>query len=458
MLYKLFPIKFHKWTTLLGGFLIQLSIGSFLTFGNMVPYITSYLRESVHINIRYSNSVWIATAYNFAFSISILLSGLITSYLKLNTKLSILLGSALLSLSTILTHFTIQKSFFLVVLTYGILFGIGSGFAYSGPISLAIKWFPNKSGLSVSAILFGYGASSILFDQIQTMYINPGNLSPDKPFSSSFPDEKYFSNPELLARVPKIFLILGGVYALLQVVGVGLLAERKDDPSVQINDFCEETELIKSEKMNSLGVRYEDSTEGLSLNEAWKYAAFWMLFCKIFSQLVPCGLVITYYKTFGQRFISDDQFLSQVGSIAAFFNAFGTFFWGFVIDRSIYKICFVSLSTVLISLTSTLYLVQYLNFRILYAVCVGLINMCQSGVYVIMPTVIVKSFGSKNFQAIYGLLFLSPLFSSLMVGILGSSSDKIGWFWVFIICALIALLGWILGFVFNVRKSDGTEI
>lgn len=139
MLYKIFPFKLHKWITLLGGFLIQLSIGSFLTFGNIVPYVTSYLREIVHLDIRYSNSVWIATAYYFSFSISILLSGLINSNLKLNTRISILVGSGLLSLGALLTYITIQKSFYLVVLSYGVLFGIGSGLAYSGPLSLAIK-------------------------------------------------------------------------------------------------------------------------------------------------------------------------------------------------------------------------------------------------------------------------------------------------------------------------------
>lgn len=141
----------------------------------------------------------------------------------------------------------------------------------------------------------------------------------------------------MLAKVPKIFLILGGTYFCLQIIGVSLLSEKNDDLNVNIN-IEEETELIKSEKTNSLGVRYEDSSQGMSLNEAWKYAAFWMLFVKIFSQLVPCGFIITYYKTFGQTFIDDDLFLSQVGSIAAFFNAFGTFFWGFVIDRSVYKV------------------------------------------------------------------------------------------------------------------------
>lgn len=148
---------------------------------------------------------------------------------------------------------------------------------------------------------------------------------------------RYFSNQELLEKVPKIFLILGGIYFCLLFTGLSLLVEKKDNIILQIND-SEETHLIKSEKKNSLGVRYENSTEGMGISEACKFAVFWMLFGKIFTQLVPCGLVITYYKTFGQTFIIDDQFLSQVGSIAAFFNAFGTFFWGYIIDRSVYKV------------------------------------------------------------------------------------------------------------------------
>ena len=60
-----------------------------------------------------------------------------------------------------------------------------------------------------------------------------------------------------------------------------------------------------------------------------------------------------------------------------------------------------------------------------------------------------------------------------MVGIIGSNSDKIGWFWLFIICSVIAIIGkknfkkadfsnlkkgWILGFIFDVRNADGYEI
>ena len=37
--------KYHKkWTTLIGGLIIEFSLGSYYTFGNFSPYLTLYLR------------------------------------------------------------------------------------------------------------------------------------------------------------------------------------------------------------------------------------------------------------------------------------------------------------------------------------------------------------------------------------------------------------------------------
>ena len=64
------------------------------------------------------------------------------------------------------------------------------GIAYLFPLEFGMKWFPQKKGLANSIILFGYGASAIVFSELQTQYINPNNYSPDKPYSDQYPNEK----------------------------------------------------------------------------------------------------------------------------------------------------------------------------------------------------------------------------------------------------------------------------
>ena len=85
-----------KWLTLFGGLLIHLSLGSFYTFGNMSPYITSYLREYDGFSLRYSDSIWIYTSMTICLSLSTVLSGLFVSEFKLNVKLSIFIGCSLM--------------------------------------------------------------------------------------------------------------------------------------------------------------------------------------------------------------------------------------------------------------------------------------------------------------------------------------------------------------------------
>ena len=44
------------------------------------------------------------------------------------------------------------------------------------------------------------------------------------------------------------------------------------------------------------------------------------------------------FQAFGQRFITDDRFLSVVGSMASVFNCIGRPFWGAIMDKFGYKV------------------------------------------------------------------------------------------------------------------------
>jgi len=131
--------KYKKWSTLIGGILIHLSLGSFYTFGNLSPYLTSYLREITGSSVRYSNSNWIYSSVSICISISSVLTGLFISRFRPKLKLVIFIGCICMSAGVALTYFAVKNSFLLTLLTYGCINGIGTGISYLAPLEISMK-------------------------------------------------------------------------------------------------------------------------------------------------------------------------------------------------------------------------------------------------------------------------------------------------------------------------------
>ncbi len=111
-------------------------------------------------------------------------------------------------------------------------------------------------------------------------------------------------------------------------------------------------------------------------------------------------------QVFGLTFINDDLFLATVSSLASVFNAIGHIFWGVFIDRSSFKISFLTINTIAISFISTIYFQQYTGQKVVYLLWICVINFLESGIYVIGPTTIIRCFGLKYFPSIQSSLVL----------------------------------------------------
>src|SRR3970040_2710514 len=48
-----------------------------------------------------------------------------------------------------------------LVVTYGVVMGIGLGFAYNPPIPTAQRWLPQKKGFATGGVVMGYGLSQL---------------------------------------------------------------------------------------------------------------------------------------------------------------------------------------------------------------------------------------------------------------------------------------------------------
>jgi MFS family permease len=61
-----------------------------------------------------------------------------------------------------------------LILTYGVVMGLGIGFCYNPPIPTAARWFPDRKGLATGFVVMGYGLSPLftapLADSLITGY------------------------------------------------------------------------------------------------------------------------------------------------------------------------------------------------------------------------------------------------------------------------------------------------
>jgi len=79
------------------------------------------------------------------------------------------IGGILFSAGFLLASFT--HSLTALYLTLGMCVGVGDGFGYVVPLSVASKWFPDKRGLVMGLMIGGYGAGSGIFGPLASRLI-----------------------------------------------------------------------------------------------------------------------------------------------------------------------------------------------------------------------------------------------------------------------------------------------
>ena len=204
----------------LGGFTLSFTLNTVWTFGNMEPYIVSYIRNRSHpTGLQENIGPWIFTALIVGQGTTMLLGGFL--YRKVGPRVTTLSGAAIYSSGVLLSYFTIQTSFWLFALTYGFMVGLGVGIVYVSPLAAAMKWVPDWKGVANGIVLAGYGVGILSFNFIQTTFANPNNIAVE----TSNSEEKYFTDPQVLDRIPYTFLLLGGSSAVLQLLGSVLLTD-----------------------------------------------------------------------------------------------------------------------------------------------------------------------------------------------------------------------------------------
>ncbi|BDC47808.1 MFS transporter [Bryobacterales bacterium F-183] len=254
--------------------------------------------------------------------------------------------------------------------SYGVVAGLGVGFAYVTPIATCVKWFPDKRGFVVGLAVMGFGLGSLIFAPLLEALL--GN------------------DPARYAEtLPRTFLILSGLFFVL-VTGcaqfyqvppagykpAGWTPPAAAGPAVDM----EPGTMVRTPAFYVLWLVYFlGSSVGLTaIGES----------APLVRELAGTAAAMTGGVALG---------------VMSLFNGVGRLIWGTLSDR-MGKRTVVLAMFLTSALTCALLLPNTRDFwRVLAGICI--VGFCYGGYLALMPSLCAEYFGSRRIGANYGILF-----------------------------------------------------
>lgn len=110
------------------------------------------------------------------------------------------------------------------------------------------------------------------------------------------------------------------------------------------------------------------------------------------------------YKTYVKKQITDDEYLTLIGTIGAIANGCTRFFWNMLLKAIDFRL---SISTIMLLNVIIFAVINYtLNFRELYCFIIFLANSSLGGLFVIVPTICLEFFGDEIGAGIYSFYWI----------------------------------------------------
>ncbi|XP_063967337.1 uncharacterized protein LOC129278715 [Lytechinus pictus] len=190
----------------------------------MVVYIVSYIRyKGIDPHLTYQTAALIVAAMKVGHGLSMSAGGYLEK--RLGVRLATFIGAVVFNVGVFASAWAMTVSFYFLLFTYGFLFGFGSGLAYTPPLICVMKWMPNHKGVVNGLTVAGFGAGSLVFNLVQTLFINRDNLQPDIRDTEQGAEQWFYSQNEVLDRVPFSFIQQGIIFSIMQIIGIVLLGD-----------------------------------------------------------------------------------------------------------------------------------------------------------------------------------------------------------------------------------------
>ncbi|MCZ2148844.1 MAG: OFA family MFS transporter [Bryobacterales bacterium] len=256
-----------------------------------------------------------------------------------------------------------------LVVAYGIVAGVGVGFAYVTPIATCIKWFPDKRGMIVGLAVMGFGVGPLVFGPLIEALI--GN------------------DPAALATtIPRTFYILAAIF-FVGVIGAAQLYRVPPAGWRPPGWSPSARQAGGAELMPRVVVG------------TWQFYALWVVyFLGTSVGLTAIGEASPLLK---QMSANSAITAGAALGIMSIFNGLGRLGWGGISDRVGRKTAVMGMCAVSIAACTGFLRTPDGFTTVLIGLCLAAFS--YGGYLALMPSFTADYFGPKNVGANYGLIF-----------------------------------------------------
>ncbi|GFO43902.1 oxalate:formate antiporter-like isoform x1 [Plakobranchus ocellatus] len=201
---------------------------SFLwVYGNLSAYMDSYFRFSCYPKCADCDTQWILALYVAGGCPGSLLTKILVK--RWGLKWSGIFAMVTCGAAMFVSVWTLQQSVAWTVVLYGVFFGQAVGVNLSVNYQIVGGWAPNKLALFMATVTGTPAMLSVIQNQLITAYVNPKNLKANAYVGP----RTYFSQPEILNRVPMAVMLYAAMTFGLQLVGYFLITNPPQPSSAE---------------------------------------------------------------------------------------------------------------------------------------------------------------------------------------------------------------------------------
>jgi len=384
----------RRWGIALAGIVLQIVLGSAYAWSVFrVPLSKQFHWSIAQVTLTFTICI-------FALGVAAFFGGLWMK--KVGPRTVAVTGALLYGVGTLLAGFSSNLTW--LYASYGIIGGIGLGFAYIVPIAVLVKWFPDKRGLMTGIAVGGFGAGALVVAPTATALIKSSGVL------STF------------LYLGIAYTIVGGIAAwFMQMPPAGWLPEGW------------------TPKANIAANGGNDYTLSQALG-TWQFYVLWLIL--FLNTSAGISLISQEAPVFQELTKVTAAVAAGMVGIVSIGNALGRVFWASVSDAISRRATFIVMFLFQVAL---FWFLPSITSSTVLTVIAFVILMCYGGGFGTMPAFAADFYGSTNVGSIYGLMLTAwgcaSAFGPLLVANMRQSSGSYtGGFHVLAVIVLVSTL------------------